>query len=248
MQKTLFTAALALSSCLGFAGAASAADVYSPISAKDGPVYGPSWAGLYLGLNAGYGASANSDILAEPGYSAGLRPEGGFAGGQIGYNWQGASGLVLGVEFDIQTSSIDDRNVLVYADSNEEYRASLDWFGTVRGRIGYASGSTLVYATGGYAIGGLHKAYNYDDEAYSFNGHVDGYTVGAGLEYLITPSWSLKAEYLYLNFGKNAPCGYEGYCWGSYSDTKLSDDEFHTFKLGLNWHLGAYQPLPVPLK
>jgi outer membrane immunogenic protein len=247
MRKSFFAAALAAG--LWVSGTASAADVYSSAGLKDVPVYAPSWTGVYMGFNAGYGVSANSNVLEELGYSAGLRPDGGFAGGQIGYNWQGASGIVLGVEFDIQASSISDRNVLVYADSNEEYRDTLNWFGTVRGRLGYASGTTLVYATGGYAFGGLDKAYNYDTERFSFNSTVSGYAVGAGLEYLFAPSWSLKAEYLYLNFGKNAPCGYEGYCWGSYSHAEnVTNDDFHTFKLGVNWHLGTYQPLAVPLK
>jgi outer membrane immunogenic protein len=247
MQKIFVAATLAAG--LGLGGAASAADVYSAAGMKYVPVYAPSWAGLYLGFNAGYGVSTGSDQLAEAGYSAGLRPEGGFGGAQIGYNWQGTTGLVLGVEVDFQASTINDRNVLVYADSNEEYTSRLDWYGTVRGRIGYARGPALIYGTGGFAFGGLHTAYQYAGYDYRFEGTATGYVVGGGIEYQLTPAWSVKAEYQYLNFGKNAPC-YEGYCWGTGDSTEtLRTDDYHTFWVGLNLHLGGYEPLRYePLK
>ncbi len=67
MKKTYFTAGLALTACLGFAGAALAADVYSPVSAKDAP-YVPvyTWTGFYLGANVGAGMGSHSNAGLAP--------------------------------------------------------------------------------------------------------------------------------------------------------------------------------------
>ena len=126
---------------------ANAADIYRG-GLKDGPpppiyVAAPIWSGFYIGVNGGYGWTANDGPLA---------PEGGFGGGQIGYNWQGLFGYspwVIGIEADIQGAGISD-SVSDVLGSQEN---SLNWFGTVRGRIGYAAGPALIYATGGFAYG-----------------------------------------------------------------------------------------------
>ena len=85
---------------------ANAADIYRG-GLKDGPpppvyVAAPIWSGFYIGVNGGYGWTANDGPLA---------PEGGFGGGQIGYNWQGLFGYspwVIGIEADIQGAGISD--------------------------------------------------------------------------------------------------------------------------------------------
>ena len=59
--------------------------------------------------------------------------------------------LVLGVEADIQDSRINDN----LKDSYAKYSSNLDWFGTVRGRVGYSFDRALVYATGGFAYGSV---------------------------------------------------------------------------------------------
>ena len=133
------TSAIALS--------ANAADMYRG-GLKDGPpppAYVPveTWTGFYGGFNAGYGGTANDGPLS---------PSGGFGGGQIGYNWQGLFGFspwVIGIEADIQGAGISDS-----AGYGPAYlENSLNWFGTVRGRVGYSFGPALLYATGGFAYG-----------------------------------------------------------------------------------------------
>lgn len=136
--------ALTLTSALALP--ANAADVYRG-GLKDGPppvfVAAPTWTGFYIGVNGGYGGTANDGPLS---------PSGGFGGGQIGYNWQGLFGYspwVLGIEADFQGSGISDS--IGYA--GDYLQTSLNWFGTVRGRVGYSFGPALLYATGGFAYG-----------------------------------------------------------------------------------------------
>jgi len=71
-----------------------------------------------------------------------------------------------------------------------------------------------------------------------FNGnHRDGYTVGAGLEYMFAPSWSAKVEYQYYNFGDTTfaigPAPIVG--------IRFRDDE-HTVKAGLNYRFNWGRP------
>lgn len=122
------------------------------------PVF--TWTGFYAGLNAGYAFHAGSSGHTDPTYGAvtGGARSGGFAGGgQIGYNYQFApgSGLVIGVETDIQGASFAKADA-AYLGTTPYYsvRPSPDYFGTVRGRLGYAFDRVLVYGTGGFAYGG----------------------------------------------------------------------------------------------
>ena len=249
------------------AAQANAADLNGGGSKYNPAVFAaPMWSGFYGGVNGGYGWRQSDDQF---GYAActlraacrggsswptfaGIGAEGGFGGGQIGYGSQGILGtpsLVAGIEADIQGSDITGKTITV---PGETFKHSLDWFGTVRGRIGYAASSTLIYFTGGFAFGGLTQ----DGEDitwapaayYKSNGTVTGYVLGGGIEYKFNPSWSLKAEYQYLNFGKNDPtlvcdgCGAPATISGD--ENVVRDDAFHTVRVGLNyWVKPAYQPL-----
>ena len=204
-----FTSVVALAS-------ANAADIYRGGGYKDGPGYvAVNWSGFYAGVNAGYGSSDNTDVLS---------PAGGFGGGQIGYNWQGMFGhpaLVLGVEADIQGADISD--------SAYDNSSKMDWFGTVRGRLGYAFDRALIYATGGLAFGGVNND--------GFSETQTGWVIGGGLEYKLTPAWSVKGEYQYLDLDANSFVGPLGD--GTGTRTQVS-----TFRTGLNYHVGnGYEPL-----
>jgi outer membrane immunogenic protein len=171
--------AMTLVAVAGVSGAAMAADI-SP-----SPYYAPApistaynWRGFYAGLNAGYewGSITNN----------GAEPSGLFGGAQIGYNWQ-AGQFVLGAETDIQGSGADD--------TFAPWKFSNPWFGTLRGRAGFALNNILVYATGGLAYGGITGEVAGLDESKT---HI-GWTVGAGMEVGFTPNWSAKVEYLYMD-------------------------------------------------
>ena len=219
---------LTLTSALALAAfSANAADMYRGEPAgsyKDAPVYvANTWTGFYAGVNGGYGWTSDS---------SNFQPEGGFGGGQIGYNWQGGFGFgqawVFGVEADFQGADISDNAFGV--------KSQLNWFGTVRGRLGYAFDRTLVYATGGFAYGEVETKV----PGFSQSDTQTGYVVGGGVEYKINPSWSLKGEYQFISLDASDASG-AGSLAG-FSNTDRTD--VHTVRLGLNYHVGhGYEPL-----
>ncbi len=245
---------LASASVIALTAAANAADMYRAPEAsggyKDGPAYvAVNWSGFYAGVNGGYAWSQNSHQLADAPYSlGGSSPSGGFGGGQMGYNWQGVwhPNLVLGLEADIQGAGVSDKQ---FDTAGNRYftNSSLDWFGTLRGRIGYGFDRALIYGTGGFAYGGVHNhvdySSNFPGDIFNKSTTATGYVVGGGVEYKINPAWSVKAEYQYINLGKNDPVRAT---YGSFASagTKLEDDAFHTVRFGLNYHvLPGYEPL-----
>lgn len=234
-MKKLSVGLLGLTLASAVALPASASDIYGG-GYKGGPAYVvvPLWNGFYAGINGGGGDTANSDFLS---------PSGGFGGGQIGYNWQGIwnPNLVLGIEADIQGSGISDSGTF----GNTNVENSLNWFGTVRGRIGYAMGPTLFYFTGGFAFGEVESKGRFLGGGNGFGVPFDvtetqtGYVLGGGVEYKFNPAWSVKGEYQFINLDASdlngaGPLGFTG---GDRS-------EVNTFRLGVNYHFGpGYGPL-----
>jgi outer membrane immunogenic protein len=206
--------AMALASTAALASA-NAADMYRGPDAggyKDGPVYvGVNWSGAYAGVNGGFGWSDRTDFL---------DPTGAFGGGQIGYNFQRGP-LVVGLEADFDGAGISDS-----AGGN---KSSLDWFGSARGRIGYALDRALVYATGGYGYG--HVKNN------AFSQTQDGWVVGNGVEYKFTPAWTARLEAQFYDLGASSTVGPLGMGAGTHT-------EFSTLRVGLNYFFGnGYEPM-----
>ena len=242
-------------------GSVNAADMYrSSGGLKDGPaIAAPAvWAGFYAGINGGgsFGASDNLIVTndARDATQADIGQffhDGGFGGGQIGYNWLGWSNqIVLGVEADIQGSGINssfNRNDLNYGYAPAAFGASqsIDYFGTVRGRLGYAIGNTLIYATGGMAYANVNTKVNLAGagftNAFSSNQTETGWVVGGGIEYLFASCWSLKVEYQYIDLGNQTISGVAS---DTYTDRMPYDTNFHTVRAGINYHINSsYVPL-----
>jgi outer membrane immunogenic protein len=143
------------------------------------PLNGYSWAGPYLGGNLGYGWGTVDNNPTRPS---------GFAGGvQAGYNWQ-TGPWVFGVEGDIQATGADD--------TFAPWKFSNPWFGTVRGRAGYAVNNILFYGTAGVAFGEL-RGLTFGGISESHNNA--GWTGGVGAEFGLAQKWSAKIEYLYVD-------------------------------------------------
>ena len=188
-----FVIALLAATTLGV-GAAAAADIPARNYTKAVP-YAPvfSWTGFYVGVNAGYGW-ANTSITGVAG-SSNLN---GFLGGaQIGYNWQGASPLVLGVEADFQGTGQSRTDTALGITVDQK----LPWFGTVRGRIGYAFDRVMIYATGGLAYMDYKMSVSALGVTVSDDASRAGWTLGGGVEWMFAPQWSTKVEYLYMDTG-----------------------------------------------
>ncbi len=205
------------------AAPASAADLPRQMPYK-APAYVPAfnWTGAYIGLHGGYGFNAD-----------GLNMDGGFVGGQIGYNWQApGSQWVLGIEVDSAWADMSGGTTLRAAPNLISVRSDLDYMGTLRGRIGYAFDRTMLYATGGLAWASNELRVNAN--AGPFIGgttqsqtHIGG-TVGAGIEHAFAPNWTVKAEYLYTMYDNKT---YFGGVAGGVSP----DLDTHTVKVGINY-------------
>jgi outer membrane immunogenic protein len=145
--------------------------------------------------------TAASGIHAGQAITDSFNTSGGLAGGTVGCNYQAGS-WVFGVEDDLswinkQGSAHDIPPFNVNAVNSVQEK----WLDTFRGRIGYTWDRTLIYATGGLAVdrAGLNVCGAIG--CVSDSKTVTGWTVGAGLEYAFWNNWSLKAEYLYADFG-----------------------------------------------
>lgn len=226
-------AILAAVTVLVSAGPALAADKWQPApSVKDEPVYEQRsrWDGFYLGVNGGYAfgdtQNASFDINDDRGSAGSLSLEGAFGGGQIGYN--AVFGRVLvGVEADLQGADIDDRS----SRGGRFAAADVNYFGTVRGRLGFVADRALIYATGGYAYADVDIDMGVPGTRLSGGDMLDGYAVGGGLEYALSDRWSMKAEYQYVDLESVTAVGFDG---GDRFATKI-DPDFHTVRLGLNY-------------
>jgi outer membrane immunogenic protein len=170
------------------ATAAVAADLPARMPAKAPAMMAAyNWTGFYLGVNLG---GAWTDDL------AGTNTGGVIGGGQIGYNWQGVgSPWVLGLEADFQGST--QRETVTAGPLTAE--AKLPWFGTVRGRLGYAFDRVMVYGTGGFAYQHLEASATIPGVTVVGSDTGVGWTLGGGIEWAFFDRWSAKFEYLYIN-------------------------------------------------
>jgi outer membrane immunogenic protein len=141
-----------------------------------------------------------------------LSPLGVIGGVQVGYNWQAARQVVLGAEADFQGSSQrDSANCLGgcasfanFVAEGETIVQKINWFGTVRGRVGWTDGPTLYYATGGFAYGDATTVYPSADQPVSAGGMQTGWTAGGGIETRLLGNWTGKIEYLYVDLGSES--------------------------------------------
>ncbi len=195
-----------------------------------------------------------------------------FGGAQLGYNYQLTPVVLVGVEADIQgvadtilAGSVTGSGVPVGFPTEKmtsltTVSKGLDYFGTLRARLGYeVTPTTLVYATGGLAYGGVKSSTTVSQSdsgilpgnvtaAYAGTGTFSdtrvGWTAGGGAEFMFTKQWSVKAEYLYYDLGSvsyavgplvaNAP-GFPSPTWtaNAQSTTKFNGN---IVRMGVNYH------------
>jgi outer membrane immunogenic protein len=226
---------------LGASVPALAADLGArPVYTKAAPVYASpiyNWTGFYIGGHVGGAFSSDNNFN---GLVTGNNDNGRFLGGvQGGADYQFAPNWVIGVEGEYSWLGNNGNGVLFPGGFlyNNNQRA----IGSATGRIGYTWGPGLLYVKGGYAFSDNDETLTVNSAPTPFTlngGHRDGYTVGAGLEYMFAQNWSAKVEYQYYNFGNThfvspvdlAPFG-----------SIRNDDQ--TVKAGLNYRFNWGPPV-----
>jgi outer membrane immunogenic protein len=178
-----------------------------------------NWGGFYIGAMGGY-AQENSDGLGTL--------SGGFAGGTAGYNWQ-MGNVVLGIEADAAWADVGATVGLFGGLASVS--STIRDMGTVRGRVGYAFDSVLIYGTGGYAWADNRMTATLLGLSASDSHFHSGWTVGAGVEVMFAPKWSVKAEYLYRSF-QGETYNFPGIAVGVASGTL----NLNSVQVGVNYH------------
>ncbi|MBO0718566.1 MAG: porin family protein, partial [Rhizobiales bacterium] len=245
-------------------GAADAADLSRALSTKAPPAatsVADDWSGFYAGGHFDYAAGFSNWTATQagapiPSLSGALDLVQGYdfstgrgsylLGFQAGYNYMLPSRVVLGVEADVSFPSVLGASQAIASPliGQAIYRDQVQMSGTVRGRIGYAPGHWLIYATGGFAysfdefsrtqvagvaIGGTAVAGTVEN---LFMVPRLGGAVGAGVEVMLTPRWAARAEYLFTDYGSRSvdfPTGAQRF---------TSDLSVHTLRVGLDYKLG----------
>jgi outer membrane immunogenic protein len=202
-------------SSLAFAGTVAAADMRMPVKAPPPVVVVSTWAGPYIGVNAGvaWHRWKFTDVTNQLGFlpvvtnavvnhtywsdtEAALT-----AGGQIGYNWQSGR-IVFGVEGDINWVNARDSVTLTSIAGPVVASTKFDWFATIRGRIGVTMSPTMVYVTGGAAI--VHYRDKVSATFFAVapdivsNSTKVTWVAGGGVEHRLSSDWSVKAEGLVI--------------------------------------------------
>jgi outer membrane immunogenic protein len=235
-----------------------------PVAAADS-----GWSGWYAGVNGGYAWDHASGSLVAfsttpagnnfaPAVAAGGTPgflgakhEGGFGGGQLGYNWQIAKWLV-GFEADIQGAGIGQTSTISFPGgggilpSVSTGRDHINWFGTFRGRVGVTANRVLYYATGGLAYGGISSSVTNlftPGVAGSFAGSSGttsiGWAAGAGVEWSFAPKWSLKGEYLHVDLGHSNTTLFDPVNFPGAFATYRFSHAFDSVRVGVNYHFAG---------
>lgn len=265
-MKRYFGWALATASLLSLAavGAASAADMAVKARPMVAPAAVYSWTGWYAGVNGGWAfdtTSTGSLTAFTPLFAAavatggtpsflGTKHEGGFGGGQVGYNWQ-MSNWLLGVEADIQGADIGRTSTVIYPGggginpSVSTGRDHIDWFGTFRGRAGVTAGPALFYATGGLAYGGV-KTNITNVFAPPVTGNFAGgdsstrvgWAAGAGVEWGFAPNWTVRGEYLHVDLGRSSVTMFDPVNFPTSSATYRFNHVADTVRVGVNYRFG----------
>ena len=238
-------------------GVLAAALFSAPALAADlpkGPVYKAApapvfnWTGFYGGVNAGYAWDPNYVFNSPADAFTVVLPlelQGGFGGVQLGYNWHYARNWLFGIEADFQFASLKDTAIFSVQTPGDSFASlAIQHFATLRGRFAYVQDRNLFYVTGGAAIANFKANvladFDTGDGIINGNKWLGGYVVGLGFERAFGNNWSLKFEYLYIDFahlnltGVRVPTG---------EQVTLSGDPYmHLVRLGLNLRFSSGMP------
>ena len=200
-----------------------------------------SWAGLYLGGEAGGGFGPSNAIGGGPGLfgplTRGYNITGALAGGTIGYNLQSGP-WVYGAEGDFSWADLQGQANNAQPNTQAINVTKEHWLGTGRGRLGWTTpDNILLYVTGGFAVASVEADIvgNVTIPQSQTNTRWGG-AVGAGMEMMVARSWSAKAEYLFVDLAKSTYFSNPPPNFNIRADVPVEE---HIFRFGLNYHFGA---------
>jgi outer membrane immunogenic protein len=200
--------AISAAAVLGLGASAAHADGY--IRGPGYRVPAPfSWTGFYIGGHVGGAWSqvdwANVSLTNE---RVNNDSSGFIGGGQVGFNWQ-VGNIVLGVEGTYSATNLGDTATSTVNPAAVTYHTDIDNIGTVTGRLGFAADKFLIYAKGGWAIANVEVSGRDTalPDRFSFSHTQNGWTVGAGVEYMLSRNISLGAEYAFIDLGSHSFTG-----------------------------------------
>jgi outer membrane immunogenic protein len=252
------TYVLALSACsilavTAFAGPEPIRDYKSTSSKEVAQVAPPpcDWRGFYIGVHGGYAWSDNTDVTDITGYNGpnnnswSYNTDGGVAGGQMGYNFQPLHWLVLGLEVDGGWLGLNGSARQPISPGRDTFAETNDGFYTSwRARVGLAFNRWMLYATGG-GFGSNLEHHVADDcntgpcgPALGSGRNDDfrvGWTVGGGVEWMMTCHWSLRVEYLYYDLGDSSDTVNLKIRNGSTFPFRFNEDNGNIVRAGLNF-------------
>jgi outer membrane immunogenic protein len=221
-MKRVLLSMTAFVALVAAAPAAIAADMPVRRPAPEMAVKAPppifNWSGFYVGAHAGYGWG-RSQFEAPAAGTGTFDADGFIAGALAGWNYQ-VGQTVFGIEADINWSDMSGGAACGVVTCETE----VPWFGTLRGRLGYAADRFMPYVTGGLAYGKVEA------NVPTIGGASDtrvGWTAGLGAEWAFAPNMSWKTEYLYVDLG-SFDCG------GCGAPTPDVDFRSHIVRTGLN--------------
>ncbi len=230
IRRIVFLAAGLTALCLAPARAADMPPAANPVAVLKAQPVVPAftWTGFYVGLNAGYGAQNTTQSNSVSGSDAfgsliaGLapsnlsnEPRGPVLGGQLGYNYQWGSLLLLGVEEQLDWSKISNSSgtgssILAAITGASSVSQNVDWLSFTNVRVGIVPSQHFVtYATGGLAVGGVKTsaASSVTAPGVTLSGSqaLDqtrvGWDAGLGFEFAINSNWTLRADAKYYDLG-----------------------------------------------
>jgi outer membrane immunogenic protein len=161
----------------------------------------PTWTGFYLGANGGGAWDPTGGYNTNCGAActtANTTLAGAVGGLQLGFNYQ-LGVMVLGAEAQFSASSL--RGSYPALDVIDTLTTSVDYFGTATGRLGVAVGNLLIYGKGGAAWTHTNNSdfKTLENQTFTSNYWQMGWTVGGGAEYALSPNWSVKLEYAFID-------------------------------------------------
>jgi outer membrane immunogenic protein len=225
-MKRMTIALLATVASAGLMSSAYAADliIEEPMAEVGIVDVGGDWDGAYIGVFAGGGWAFADHTSLVPGNDLDLA--GWKIGVTAGANFTVSEAIILGIAADIAWADITGADDTLFGDPTH----TINWDGSIRGRLGFDGGAFMPYVTAGFAFANATRTTESGGGDEVSNTHI-GWTAGVGVEFAATEDMSIDLQYRYTDLGE------EQYVWPNIiASDPVIDINSHALTVGLNWH------------